>query len=278
MSSKIHVYSSGETGIFANAYLVETNNGTVAIDSTLTVSESKSLKACIDAIGKPLLAVILTHAHPDHVAGVTNLVQLVTDTPVIALKSVEDLMRSTEELKRNLWSPVYKEEWISKWTYPNRLLKDKEEVTFDGLRYRVYDFGAGGDSDANSIWIIENEPRVAFVGDLVFNGIHSYIADNHIQDWLKNLDKAKVLLSDISTIYPGHGKPGSMELIESQKKYLSAYSDAVRELSSNGKSKLTDETKKQLTGKMEEFLPNAGLTFLIAHSADAVAAELSSTK
>ncbi|MBV9669222.1 MAG: hypothetical protein JO327_13975 [Nitrososphaeraceae archaeon] len=68
-----------------------------------------------------------------------------------------------------------------------------------------------------------------------------------------------------------------MELIESQKKYLIAYSDAVKELSS-GKPKLTDDTKKQLTRKMEEFLPNAGLSFLIAHSSDAVAAELASIK
>ena len=103
LPAKIHVYSSGETGIFANAYLVETKNGIVAIDSTLTESESKSLRARLDAIGKPLLAVILTHPHPDHVAGVTNLVQSSsTDTLVIALKRVEDVMRSTEELKRNL--------------------------------------------------------------------------------------------------------------------------------------------------------------------------------
>ena len=90
------------------------------------------------------------------------------------------------------------------------------------------------------------------------------------------MDKVKGLLLDISTIYPGHGTPGSMDLIESQKKYLSAYFDTVKELSSNGK--LTDEAKKRLTAKMEEFLPNAGLTFLIAHSADAVAAELTSIK
>jgi hypothetical protein len=49
MSYKIHVYSSGELGIFANAFLIETNNGVVVIDSTLTVSESKSLKARLDA-------------------------------------------------------------------------------------------------------------------------------------------------------------------------------------------------------------------------------------
>ena len=79
------------------------------------------------------------------------IVQLVTDTPVIALKTVEDLMRSTEELKRNLWGPVYKEEWMR----------------------------AGGDSDANPIWIIENEPKVAFVGDVVFSGTHSYMAETY---------------------------------------------------------------------------------------------------
>ena len=272
MSYKIHVYSSGELGIFANAFLVETNKGVVVIDSTLTVSESASLKVQLDVIGKPLLAVILTHPHPDHVAGVTNLVQTSRDTPIIALKSVDDLIRSSEEFKRDYWTPVFKEDWISKWTPPNRHLKDEEEVTFDGIRYRVHDIGAGGDSDSNSIWIIENELKVAFVGDLIYNGIHSYIADNHIQDWLRNLNKVKGLLSDISTIFPGHGKPGTIDLIESQKKYLSTYRNAIKDLSNNGK--LTDEAKKRLTAIMEEFLPNAGLTWVIAHIAAAVTAEL----
>jgi glyoxylase-like metal-dependent hydrolase (beta-lactamase superfamily II) len=272
MSYKVHIHSSGELGIFANAFLVETNNGVVVIDSTLTVSESKSLKGRLDTIGKPLLAVILTHSHPDHVAGVTNLVRSSSDTPIIALKSVDDLIRSSEEFKRAYWTPVFKEEWISKWTPPNRHVEDEEEVIFDGIRYRVHDIGAGGDSDSNSIWIIENEPKVAFVGDLIYNNIHSYIADNHIQDWLKNLDKVKRLLSEILTIYPGHGKPGNIDLLESQKKYLLTYRDAVKELSKNGK--LTDEDKKRLTAIMEEFIPKAGLTWVIAHSADAVAAEL----
>jgi Metallo-beta-lactamase superfamily len=55
---KIHTHMSGEKGIFVNAYLVETPNGVVVIDSALTA----------------LLAVLLTHPHPDHVAGVTYLV------------------------------------------------------------------------------------------------------------------------------------------------------------------------------------------------------------
>jgi len=56
---------SGEKGIFVNAYLIETANGVVVIDSALTVSENKALKAQLDSISKPLLAVLLTHPHPD---------------------------------------------------------------------------------------------------------------------------------------------------------------------------------------------------------------------
>jgi glyoxylase-like metal-dependent hydrolase (beta-lactamase superfamily II) len=104
MSYKIHVYSSGELGIFANAFLIETNNGIVVIDSTLTVSESKSLKARLDAIGKPLLAVILTHPHPDHVAGVTSLVLrhiflsiLLVSSPLIPNTGV--LMESADKFR-----------------------------------------------------------------------------------------------------------------------------------------------------------------------------------
>ena len=130
---KIHTHMSGEKGIFVNGYLVETTNGVVAIDSALTVSESKALKEQLDSINKPLLAVLLTHPHPDHVAGVTYLVPPKTSSsssststliPIIALESVERIMNATEEAKRIQWTPIFKEEWISKWTYPNQNVKD----------------------------------------------------------------------------------------------------------------------------------------------------------
>jgi glyoxylase-like metal-dependent hydrolase (beta-lactamase superfamily II) len=276
----IHTHSSGESGIYSNAYLVETDNGVVAIDSTLTVSESNSLKSKIEAIDKPLLAILLTHPHPDHVAGVTNLMNsrnVSENVKIVATQEVDRIIRATEEPKRKQWTPVFKEEWIGKWTYPNKIVNDGETLTFDGISYRLIDLGPGGDSDANSIWILDAQPKAAFVGDLVFNGTHSYIADNHLSDWLVNIERARKLLADADRIYPGHGDAGSLELFDVQKTYLQKYSAAIRKIA-NGRTALIEGEKQQLTTIMEQFLQGNRLSFLIALSADAVAAELARNK
>jgi glyoxylase-like metal-dependent hydrolase (beta-lactamase superfamily II) len=272
---RIHAHVSGEPGILANAYLVESAHGVVAVDATLTRSESRALRADIDALGKPLLAVLITHAHPDHVAGLTEVVGA-TDTPIMALASVAELMRATEAAKHAQWGPVFKDEWIGQWTYPTHIVGDHEAVTFDGLTYRIHDLGPGGDCDANGIWVVEGPSRVAFVGDLVFNGTHVYTADAHILAWLANLERARTLLVDVPTLYPGHGGPGGHDLLDAQHDYLLAYCRAVKELAA-GQPTLSEQAKERLVARIETIRPGAGLGFMIALGADAVAAELAGT-
>lgn len=270
--TRIHTHASGEGGIFANAYGVETDHGVVAIDATLTVSESRAFRRMLDNVGKPLLAVLVTHGHPDHVAGIGELVRA-RDVPILALPGVAEMMREIEEPKRRQWEPIFEEEWISRWTHPSRLVQDGELIVLDGVRFRVHDMGGGGDCRANALWVIEDEPRVAFVGDLIFHGTHSYIADGQLAEWLANLTRARTLLGNVGTIYPGHGPSGSLELLDLQRRYLETYRAAVRELAA-GRPVLTDDEKNELTARMERHLPSAGLAFLVGLSADAVAAEL----
>ena len=267
----IHTHSSAEEGLAVNAYLVETQNGVVAVDATLTVSEARAFRGKLEALNKPLLAVLLTHPHGDHVAGITELVRS-PEVPILALPSVEKVMRETEDEKHAQWGPVFGDEWIPKWTYPNHFVEDREVVEFDGVTYRVHDLGPGGDSDANSIWVIENGGP-AFTGDVAFNGTHSYMADGHVLAWLANLENARALLAGVERLHPGHGPEASPDLLETQKAYLLAYCAAVKKLS-NGEPALTEAAGEELERRMEEYLPDAPLKFMIDLSAGAVAAEL----
>jgi len=65
----IHQVTASEAGLRVNSYLVEGEHGVVAIDSALTISDARALRKQADALGKPLLAILITHGHPDHYNG-----------------------------------------------------------------------------------------------------------------------------------------------------------------------------------------------------------------
>ena len=123
MKTKIHTYTSSEPMLKVNAFIVETDNQLVIVDTTLTMSDSLALKQKADTLGKPLAGIILTHGHPDHVAGTYNLAPK-GEVPIFALASVKKLMEETEEAKHKQWSGMFGNEWIPKWVYPNQMVKD----------------------------------------------------------------------------------------------------------------------------------------------------------
>jgi len=269
----VHTHACGEGGIFVNAFVLETRASLVAVDATLTESESKAFAAEVGALGKPLEAVLITHAHPDHVAGITNLAAG-RRPRIIATEACRDLMRALEEPKRKQWTPVFGDEWVQRWTHPDTVARSGDRFTFDGLTVSVLDLGAGGDADSNAVWLVEGPVATAFLGDLVFNGPHSYIADGHLLAWLANLTRLEELCRSMEVVFPGHGpadRPG--RLFAAQREYLLAFAAHVKELA-EGRPSLTDAAKAELERRMKARAPEAGLGFLIGMSADPVAREL----
>src|SRR6516225_9569303 len=137
---RIHTYIAAETGLLVNSYLLETDQGVVAIDTNLLNSDIAALKARLAALKKPLLAVFVTHAHPDHFNGVLELVRE-REVPVYATLSVDRVIREIADAKRAQWAPVYGAEWPSETFYPSVALNDRQVVEVDGLSITARDMG-----------------------------------------------------------------------------------------------------------------------------------------
>jgi glyoxylase-like metal-dependent hydrolase (beta-lactamase superfamily II) len=272
VEAQVHVFASPESGIFANAYLIETAHSVVAIDATLLDSTSKALREKLVALGKPLKVVLITHGHPDHYNGITNLVAG-EKVDVVATAGTDRVIRESDAAKEKLWSPVFGAEWPKQRTFPNRILPDGGSLEIDGVKFTVHDLGHG-ESHSDSYWLMEGGgSKVAFIGDVVLNQVHAYVTDGHTAAWLKNIDRLERELRGTVRLYPGHGEAGGIELLEWERGYLTEYRNTVRALA-RGKSTLTDEQKKELSAHMTAFLPNQKLAFLIPLGADPVAAEL----
>lgn len=165
----VHTVASGPETFLTNAFLVETAESLVAVDTMMTVSDARTLRRHVDAIGKPLKAVLVTHGHPDHYNGTGELLEGLGKIPVIATVGVARTMRRTDDAKELRWRPVFGEEWPRERTFPDRFISDGETLAFDGVPFAVRELGPG-ESLCDLVWAVGTGSRAIFAGDVVFGG------------------------------------------------------------------------------------------------------------
>jgi glyoxylase-like metal-dependent hydrolase (beta-lactamase superfamily II) len=266
----VHTYRSGETGLFVNSYLVEGADGVVAVDTPLLLSDGRAFRARLEALKKPLLGVLITHPHPDHYNTTTELLAG-TDVPVIAHRDVDREIRANDDAKRAQWGPMFGDEWPASATFPDRLVGDEECVELGDLRFTAWDFGPG-ESRSETVWLLGGG-ETAFVGDLAFNGTHSYLADGSTEPWMRAIDRAEESLAGVRTLYVGHGAPTGPAVLAEQRRYLLMVREAIAR-AAGARAHLSQDEADRVASLMERYLPDAPLGWLIGAGAPAVAAEL----
>jgi glyoxylase-like metal-dependent hydrolase (beta-lactamase superfamily II) len=272
----IHTFKSAEAGIMVNGYLIETSDQIVAIDSALIESAARELRKQFDSLGKPLAFALITHGHPDHYNGLTQLTAGM-NVDIISTPETDRVIRESDLVKEKQWSAVFGEEWPKKRTFPNRTLEDGESVSIDGLTFTVHHLGLG-ESNSDSYWVMEGHgQRVAFIGDVVLNRVHAYGSDAHTLEWLRNLDRLITELQGFDRIYPGHGDSGGIELLEWQKSYLQELRGTINNLA-KGRTELSEDEKAELVDHMNGKFRNTKLDFLLINSADPLAKELARSR
>jgi glyoxylase-like metal-dependent hydrolase (beta-lactamase superfamily II) len=251
-----------------NAYLIEGERQLVAIDATLTVSGGRALRERVEAIGKPLVALLVTHAHPDHYGGAVEAIAG-SEAPIVATAGVDAAIRRDDQAKEEILRPMFGDEWPAERAFPTRVVEPGEEPAFGDIELEVRDLGPG-ESPHDSIWLLGEDRSTVFSGDQAYNQMHCFLADGHWESWLANLDRLAAELPTGVALLPGHGDRAGRELLDWQRGYIESFVEAVR----GGDWSDPERAKQGVVEAMGSYLQADELRFLMELSIEPVASKL----
>lgn len=163
-----------------NAGLIHTSEGTILIDTSISVKRMKLILEQADVQTEDIRMVIFTHVHADHLNGY-NLIR----SPAVGhVKAKLILRRKCDKYGQELTT-----------------FKDQLEMEVGGVRMELIHTG-GHTPESLVVWLPEE--RVLFSGDLIFSGIAPFLASvTNFDALVKALRWLPSLGAEV--IVPGHG-------------------------------------------------------------------------
>ena len=255
-------------GFAVNSWLVETRTGLVVVDTQFTVSEAEKLARAVRQSGR---ATQRHHRHPSAPRSLQrNLPPAAARTGSSLCHAGHDRwIRATAEAKRAQWKPTYGADYPNATCVPDHPLDQAASWTVDGVRFESRDFGPG-ESLTESI-VLARAAHAAFVGDLVYNRVHPWLAEGRSAQWLAQLERLRKSVPNNWTVYPGHGPASGVGVIDSQRDYIDDF--RARTKAKLGPGGLTAAAASALVEDTRTRYPNWQLELLIPINAAAIAKE-----
>ncbi len=208
-------------GFISNAGVIVTPRGVVVIDALGTPSLAAMLVQRIrEVTDRPIVRVITTHYHADHIYGLQVFRELGAEIWAPAgAREYLDSEQARERLEERRFSL---EPWVNERTRlvpPDRLIVAQTRVEMDGIGLTLTPVGQAH-SDGDLTVYVEPD-RVLFSGDIIFEGRIAYLGDADTRRWLQALERMET--AGVAALIPGHGPaaedPGAA--ITQTRRYLS---------------------------------------------------------
>jgi len=226
----VEVFTGPEASFFSTSALVHGPTEALLVDTQLTLSAGRELAEWVAGRTRRLMAVLITHPHPDHYFGTEEILRLFPGTPVYAVPEVIEGVLATGLDKVAEWQPVFGDDVTSFPVVPGPLPGHRLRV--DGADVDVLELGQGDCSASSVVHVPSADALIA--GDLVYNGTHLWTAETtpgQRADWMANLEVLRGL--GTARVVAGHRAPGQDDdtgrVLDFTADYLRAFDACLAE-------------------------------------------------
>lgn len=217
-------------GAGGNIGVLTGKDGVLVVDTSYTEMYEK-LKTAITKISeRPVLYVVLTHQHFDHVNGNELFAQ--SGATIVSHENVRKGMEVDWIHPGFPKVPAYPEIALPIMTYNESLT-----FHFNGEDIKIFNLG---DAHTNGDSIVYfQKANVVHMGDLYFNGGYPFIDVPHggtIDGIIATLDHVIALINDETKVIPGHGPLSNRAELKEYRDMLATIRSRVKNLIKEGKT------------------------------------------
>ncbi|WYJ08237.1 MBL fold metallo-hydrolase [Opitutia bacterium KCR 482] len=210
----ITTYELGQLG--TNSYLLYPDNTNLAILVDAPLDAAEEIPARLDADGKKLAAILLTHGHWDHLWDAGAL-QKRTDAKLYAGAIGRELVESPEFQQKNFYAQSDFD--AAKIDVP---VKDGDTLDIAGLKIKCFE--AEGHCPGSIVYYTDDgEHKYLFAGDVLFSGSvgRSDLWGGDFSKLEKAIKTRIYTLPDETIVLPGHGEATTVEIEKRSNPYVS---------------------------------------------------------